>query len=392
MQAGEARALGALAGRAMSGTADFVADVHLAILERSLPRDPAGSAVGAAHRGIAGLVYAAVSGLTHGLGLAAGAGLAATRPADAHALSDSPAGGAALSALSGLYGDLLERDGSALAVRMTLRGPGGAVATDASSLAAAFPDATGRLAVFVHGLGETESAWRLFASAEEPATYGGRLRADLGFTPLYLRYNSGLPVAENGRRLAALLDAIVAAWPVAVDEVALVGHSMGGLVARSACGEGDRRGAAWVAALRHVFCLASPHHGAPLAKGLHAASSALARIPETRALARFLDLRSSGIKDLRFGLDEPFVPGVTYYAVSATVTRDPAHPVGHVVGDLLVRRDSARGQGPRGRRIPFEAGNTHHAAGRNHFHVLNDRGVYDQIRTWLARDALAAPG
>jgi pimeloyl-ACP methyl ester carboxylesterase len=390
MRAEEARALGALAGRAMAGMAGFVADVHMAILERSLPGEAAGTTVGAAHRGIAGAVYTGVRGLTRALGVAAGAGYAVTRSAGAPALADSPAGGRALGALSGLYGDLLEREGSALAVPMTLRTAAGAtVAPEPTPLAAAFPEATRRLVVFVHGLGETERAWRLFAAPERPATYGERLRADLGLTPLYMRYNSGLPLADNGRRLDALLDALVAGWPVAVEELVLVGHSMGGLVARSAAGEGDRRDAAWVAPLRDVFCLASPHHGAPLAKGLHAAAAALARVPESRALARFLDLRSAGIRDLRLGLDEPFVPGVTYYAVSATVTREHGHPVGRVVGDLLVRRDSARGHGPAGRRIPFTAANTHHAGGLDHFHVLNDPGVYEQIRTWLTRDALA---
>jgi hypothetical protein len=160
MRAEEARALGALAGRAMAGMAGFVADVHMAILERSLPGEAAGTTVGAAHRGIAGAVYTGVRGLTRALGVAAGAGYAVTRSAGAPALADSPAGGRALGALSGLYGDLLEREGSALAVPMTLRtAAGAAVFVDVGALAAAFPEATRRLVVFVHGLGQTETRW-----------------------------------------------------------------------------------------------------------------------------------------------------------------------------------------------------------------------------------------
>ena len=141
-----------------------------------------------------------------------------------------------------------------------------------------------------------------------------------------------------------------------------------------ACHDADRRGLAWVRALRHVVCLASPHHGAPLAKGVHLAAEALARVPETRAFARILDLRSAGVRDLRHGSVEeiPFVAGATYYAVSATVTRDPAHPFGRIVGDLLVRHESASGRGPRGRRVPFEVRHGHHAGGLHHFHVVND--------------------
>ena len=148
------------------------------------------------------------------------------------------------------------------------------------------------------------------------------------------------------------------AYPVAIDEIALVGHSMGGLVVRSAAHHGAERGARWVEALRHVFCIGSPHLGAPLEKGVSAVTAVLRRIPAAGASvpADLLEGRSSGIKDLRYGytLEEewrgedpraalhdnrhavPLVDGVSYYAVAATVTRDPEHPAGRLLGDLLV--------------------------------------------------------
>ena len=385
MRADEARALGTLAGGVIAGTASRVSEVHEAVVARTPARR---GPVGTVHRAIARPVYASVRGLGTAIATAAGTGVGATRPPSAPPLADSPAAALALGALSGITGDRVERDHPPLAPVMGVRAGGRAVAAEPRALAAAFPGAGPRVAVFVHGLCETEAAWRMFAPPEGPATYGDRLRADFGHTPVYVRYNSGLAVRENGRRLADLLDAVVAGWPVAVEDVLVMGHSLGGLVAMQACHDADRRGLAWVRALRHVVCLASPHHGAPLAKGVHVAAAALARVPETRAFARILDLRSAGVRDLRHGSVEeiPFVAGATYYAVSATVTHDPAHPFGRIAGDLLVRHESASGRGPRGRHVPFEVRHGHHAGGLHHFHVVNDPDVYGRLRAWLAPD------
>src|SRR5207247_2473733 len=128
-----------------------------------------------------------------------------------------------------------------------------------------------RVVVFLHGLMETEFAWSL-GGAE---TYGARLGRDLGCTPVFVRYNSGRHVSENGRSLDELLEALVAAWPVEVAELALVGHSMGGLVARSAGHQAGERRAEWVDRVRHVVSLGTPHMGAPLAQAVHYASAAL---------------------------------------------------------------------------------------------------------------------
>src|SRR5204862_448640 len=186
-------------------------------------------------------------------------------------------GSLALGALNGAVGDRLAESGNPLALDMTLRGGG----------------YSPQIAVFVHGLCETDDAWALFG--DRP--YEARLEEDLGYTPLYLRYNTGLHISDNGRRLAALLEETVESWPVPVEEIVLVGHSMGGLVARSAC----HYGGDWTQRVRHVFCLGSPHLGAPLEKAANLAAYALARLPETRPLAKVVNGRSVGIKDLRFG-------------------------------------------------------------------------------------------
>jgi pimeloyl-ACP methyl ester carboxylesterase len=317
-------------------------------------------------------------------------------------------GSVALGALNGAFGDRLVRDGSPLALDMTVRRRGADVAPERDAVAGAFPDATGRLAVFVHGLCETDEAWRLLPlSCDRRArpTYGSRLRDELGYTPVYLRYNTGLRVSHNGRRLSELLEALTAAWPVPVEEIALVGHSMGGLVARSACHYGSPE-ADWTHAVRHVFCLGTPHLGAPLEKAANLFGWALGRLPETRPFAAVVNGRSAGIKDMRFGscveddwcdcdpdeflrdrcCEVPFLECATYYFVGATLSRSADGPFGALAGDLMVQFPSASGKGRR-RRIPFEADHGCHVGGADHFQLLNHPAVYEQIRAWLGRGA-----
>jgi pimeloyl-ACP methyl ester carboxylesterase len=329
------------------------------------------------HDGISRAVYGGVRGALRG-GARALAAAVPARP-DARALADSPRGALAIAALNGVWGNHLAARRSALAADMRV-----------------LPEApaTPRLAVFVHGLCETEAAWRI--RPREPS-YGDRLRDELGYTPVYVRYNTGLHVSDNGRALARELDALVESWPVEVQQIVLVGHSMGGLVARSACHYSGRS----AASVRHVFCLGTPHLGADLEKGANALAWALGGLPETRGLGRVLNARSAGIKDLRFGScveedwcdcdpDEflrdrcqevPFLPHARYYFVGAQL--NPA-AVGTLIGDLLVRMPSASGRGGgRGRRIPFAIDHGHEIAGLNHLQLLNHPAVYAQLCIWL---------
>ena len=174
------------------------------------------------------------------------------------------------------------------------------VAADREAIAAAFPSATARPVVFVHGLCESDAAWSIRA-AERGGTYATRVLPEVGATAVTIRYNTGLRVSENGRRLAALLEALVDAWPVPIERLALVGHSMGGLVIRSAGHAGTEGGHRWPALVDTTISLGTPHLGAPLAQAAHLATWALDAVPESRPIAAVLRARSAGIKDLRHG-------------------------------------------------------------------------------------------
>lgn len=364
------------------------------------------SVVRMVHDGITSFVYAGMRGAITATGAAAklAAGLAASGDED---LQPGTPADLAIAALNGFAGERLERDGNPLATKMGLRHRGQTIPLDRAALAAAFPDATSRVALFVHGLACNETLWQLHAErhyGNRDTTYGSRLQADLGYTPLYLRYNTGLHVSDNGRQLARLVDRVVAEWPVGIDELILVGHSMGGLVVRSGCHYGQQGGHDWIRQVRHVVFLGAPHLGAPLEKAANVTGWLLGLSDITRPFADALNARSAGIKDLRFGalLDEdwqgvdldallvgrtagvPLLESAAHYFVAATVTRDPRHPLGVAVGDLLVREASASGRG-RVRRIRFPLENGRHFGPMNHFELLNHPDLYDQIRSWLDR-------
>jgi pimeloyl-ACP methyl ester carboxylesterase len=312
--------------------------------------------------------------------------------------------------LNGLYGDYLSRRNGRLDLGMSFRHRGRRVPTTPEAFSAALAKPSNRVCVFVHGLSTTEWLWSLSSQhhyGEPGVTFGTRLAADLGFTPLYLRYNTGRHVSENGRSLAELLNQMLAAYPVPIEEIALVGHSMGGLVARSAAHYAREHDEPWVERLRHIACIGSPHLGAPLEKAVNLLSGVLRGIDAAgaRVLAELLDARSAGIKDLRHGyiLDEewagkdpdqvfadarlnvPLLDGVGYYFVAATITRDPAHPVGQLLGDLLVRLPSASGAAREpSRRIPFRSGAVF--SGMDHIHLANHPAVYEALREQLRQE------
>jgi pimeloyl-ACP methyl ester carboxylesterase len=408
MRPDEARAIGELGRLTLRGSADRVAELHRGIADRVFTAVGAvGTPVRAVHDAVAGLAYAGVrAGL--GLGVWAAAEVGAIR-ADGRSLDEDRSGRVALAVLNGTHGDLVARRAPGLAVPMGVRVDGRAVPTERAALAAAFPGATARLAVFLHGLTETESAWRYRAERHHGRpgiTYGSRLCEDLGLTPVYLRYNTGLHVSDNGRTFAGLLAALVDQWPLEVQDVVLVGHSMGGLVARSAlhqAGGGTAGAQPWTHLVRDTITLGTPHLGAPLERGAHRLTHTLARLPETRPLARLLAARSVGIKDLRRGtlveadwtgrdLDAagpaahtsvPLSDGARHFVVLATLSRDPAARTADLLGDLLVPPRSASGDTGDDDRLAFPPDHVLSLGGLNHFDLLNHPRIYAQIRRWL---------
>lgn len=298
-------------------------------------------------------------------------------------LEAGPRGRFVSSAVNGLIGDRLVRERPHLAIPTAVRVAGSDVPLDTASLSTAFPNAGGRVVVFVHGLCENESYWDR-GRDRTGTTYGATVAAE-GWTPVFVRANTGLSLRESGAGLSALLQRLVEAWPVPVTRVALVGHSMGGLILRAAGAVASDAEEPWAERVSDVVTLGTPHLGAPVARGIGHGSRGLARLPETAAFGRVLDWRSVGVHDLVDGLDEDVapLPRARYRLVAATLTRRERHPVGRLVGDWLVPPASASGLGRAGRSL-FPGGTVLHVGRTDHFGLLNHLRVHEALREWLA--------
>jgi hypothetical protein len=400
MRKEEVRAAGRLGGQIVVGMVSQVEGVHRAVAGRAFgATGPTGLPARAVHDAVSATVYTSLRIGGAGAGWAAGEVLGRMVGASSPA-GRTPVGNQALAALNGFAGDRLARGANPLAIDMAVRVAGRDLPPRPATLAVSFTEATPNVAVLVHGLAETEHAWAAKAADGSDDGYGPHLRAELGYTPVFLRYNSGRHISDNGRLLSVLLDKVIGAWPVPVDEVLLLGHSMGGLVIRSAChhGRGERR--RWVPLVRHIVYLGSPHLGAPLARAAGRAGWALSRLPETRPFAPLVNGSSDGVKDLRFGYvrdedwigcdpdhclrdhrgDLPLLDSANHYTISATLTANPHSPIGAVVGDLLVQPASAHGHHRRARHIPFPVEHCRRLGGLTHFQLLHHPSVWAAIK------------
>lgn len=210
-------------------------------------------------------------------------------------------------------------------------------------------------------------------------------------------------ISTNGRAFAALLEQLVFAWPESVDEISIVAHSMGGLVARGACHYAEALGYAWRAKLRKAIFLGTPHHGAPLERGGNWIDFLLSISPYSAPLCRLGQIRSAGVTDMRFGnvLDEhwhsrdrfelgkdlrtpvPLPEGVECFTIAATTATSAGEAL---PSDGLVPVFSALGRHERRElTLDFPQTNQWIGFGMSHLDLLERAEVYDVIESWLAK-------
>ncbi|MBI5538363.1 MAG: alpha/beta hydrolase [Deltaproteobacteria bacterium] len=301
--------------------------------------------------------------------------------------------------LNGTIGDHLARTGNGLGIAMGLYHDGQPLAIEPDAIRAAHPDAGARAALLVHGIMCTESVWQF----PDGSDYGTMLQRDLGITPLYVRYNSGLSIPDNGASLARLLESLAGAWPAPLEEIILIGFSMGGLLVRSACHTAHREKLAWLGMVRRALYVGTPHRGAPTERAGRVLARVLRAIPEpvTRLIADIGDLRSDGIKDL----GDADVRHEDRARRRDTISlRDPRHPVPlldgmehHLIagslsqskwltmlfGDAIVPVSSATdGRHGEAQAGGMPSGDVRLIPGVAHLGLAHHPEVYAQIRAW----------
>lgn len=394
------RGIGRLSIDAITGVTDLVESVHATIV--ALPA-PLGLPVRDPTRGITGLVYRSVRGITRFVGDGLDLALGQFAPL-LNRIDSLPQRGAVVSALNGVLGDHLAATANPLAIGMRLRHDGRPLVLGRKALAAAYPQATGKIVVLVHGLCMNDLQWQW-----DGHDHGAALARDAGWTPVYLHYNTGRHISRNGRALSALLERLLREWPVPVERFAIVCHSMGGLVARSACHAAERSRRQWLGRLDSLVFLGTPHHGAPLERAGSWFDMLIALSPYTAPFARLGKIRSAGIQDLRHGnlVDAdwrrhgsdgrrdprrplPLPAGVRSYAIAVSTDTAGAADAGSVAaakrfsGDGLVPVASALGLHPDPAfdlHIPKARRWIGH--GLHHLDLLGDQAVYRRLRRWL---------
>jgi len=383
-----------LAAHGVEQVTELVEDVHARIAR---PRWRRRGEV-AQTRGLTGFIYRGIRFFTHGtVGLLRMVGGRERRVA----LTDARREAAVRAVVNGVLGDHLAETGNALAIPMVIRRDGKTLPLEPAALAAALPGAAPRVVLLIHGLCMNDLQWDLRGTGD----HGAALARDLGYTPVYLHYNTGRHISQNGRELAGQLEALVRAWPVPVERLAIVGHSMGGMVARSAVHYATLAGHRWPALLRKLVFLATPHHGSPLERAGSRFETALATLPYAAPFAKLGRMRSAGITDLRHGslLDEdwqgrdrfertadmrgivPLPARVDCYTVAATRGHRSADLRDRVFGDGLVPLHSALGEHAEPHRaLGFPAERRWITYRTSHLDLLHRPEVYARVRDWLA--------
>lgn len=342
---------------------------------------------------IAGLVYESVRGVTRLVGGTTDEMLARLVPVLEQRSSQERE--AVLAALNGMIGDYLASTGNPLAISMRLRRRGRPLTVEMKALSDAIPPPRDKLLLLVHGLCMNDLQWK-----RKSTDFGAALARDLGYTPVYLHYNSGLHTSTNGRDFADLIETLLQQWPEPLKEFGILAHSMGGLVSRSAYHYGVAAGHTWPQKLRKLIFLGTPHHGALLERGGNWVHLCLGLSPYAAPFAGLSKLRSAGITDLRYGnlLDEdwegcdrfehegdlrhpvPLPETIRCYAIAANIGDENT-----LVGDGMVSINSALGrhEDP-AMTLSFAPSRQWVADHTNHWELLSRPAVYAQVKDWMA--------
>lgn len=376
------RGLRELATHSTLALTDLVEAMHAAVIET--PGMPGRTSRGRT-TGITGFVYKSVRGVTRVVGVGIDALLGMLGPM----LADRPSSEereAVLAALNGVFGDYLAASANSLAIPMAVRAEGAPVLVARAALTAAFPGPGRKVAVLLHGLCMNDLQW-----SREGHDHGAALARDLGYAPVYIHYNTGRHIPTNGREFADLMETLLREWPHPVERLAIIGHSMGGLVARSACHHAACENHEWLKRLDDLVFLGTPHFGAPLERAGAWVDLLMGLSPYTAPFARLGKVRSAGIKDLRHGCvrddaEPAALPrGVRCHAIAASKQRRPNASATAIRGDGLVPVASALGR-HRNPSLELSIPKAHRRVvyGTGHLDLLCSAEVYGLVRAFLA--------
>ncbi len=303
------------------------------------------------------------------------------------------------SILNGVIGDYLEEKENPLKITMQFRNNAKAITLTKASLKKTYPNISGQILLMVHGSCMNDIQW-----TQKAHNHGIALAKELNKTPLFLHYNSGRHISTNGQKFNELLEELVQNWPVPIEEIVILGHSMGGLLTRSALYYGQKQESSWTKHLTKIIFLGTPHHGAPLEKAGNVLDVVLESIPYAKPFARLGKIRSAGVTDLRYGnlVDEdwqnndrfemqgdqrihiPLPKGVEFFSIAASVGNTPDSLSSQIRGDNMVGLKSATGQHSiLAKGLKFKKKNIMIVNECSHMGLLSNPEIYAKMKSWL---------
>lgn len=314
-------------------------------------------------------------------------------------LKATPESEAIRSALNGVIGDYLEEKENPLKITMQFRHQSKTIKNDSKNLNSTYPAINGKILIMVHGSCMNDMQW-----TRKEHNHGLELAKELDKTPIYLYYNSGRNISTNGKNFNILLEELITHWPVPIEELVIVAHSMGGLVTRSAAYYGKQKQKAWIKHLKKIVFLGTPHHGTPLERTGNYLDVTLESFPYTKPFARLAKIRSAGVTDLRYGniIDEdwqkndrfklngdqreniPLPKKVACYSIAAAIGKETSPISSRILGDTLVDVESALGiHKNSSKNLHFKKENTWIAYESSHLDLLNNINIYNKIKKWI---------
>ncbi|MBF0573205.1 MAG: hypothetical protein HQK69_05530 [Desulfamplus sp.] len=408
------RGIGKLATEAVSGITSLVEDLHQTILSLNGILD---SPYKEHTTGITGMVYHNIRTVTELVGnemdVALNKIIAMIESNSSNPLSPPisiPLYEAFISALNGIIGDHLAASENPLAINMQFRQNGVTLPIDNESFSDGdlflnqLIESNGKIALMVHGLCMNDLQWN-----RDGHDHGAELSRDFGYTPLYLHYNTGLHISENGKAFSELMEKFINQISNSIMdkpvEIVIIAHSMGGLVSRSAFHYGKLANHTWLKYVKKLICLGTPHHGSPLERFGNWIDMFLSINPYSAPFSRLGKIRSAGVTDLRYGniLEDDWkeqgrfeystdsrIPvslpeNIDCYAVAVTTIKDSCTIGKNLVGDGLVPLNSALGSHANPDfNLLFPDNHKWVGNNMNHMDLLNNHEVYQTIKKWVA--------
>jgi pimeloyl-ACP methyl ester carboxylesterase len=304
-----------------------------------------------------------------------------------------------LAVLNGVIGDYLEEKENPLKITMQFRYQSKILAIDPKSIKVVYPKVTGKILLLVHGSCMNALQW-----TRKDHNHGKIIAAELNKIPIYLNYNSGLHISTNGKKLNDLLEELVKNWPVLIEELIVIAHSMGGLVTRSALYYGEQDQKNWTKHLKKIVFLGTPHHGSYVERTGSYLDLILESIPYAKPFARLGKIRSAGVTDLRYGnlIDEDWKNDnrfeikndkrrdiqlskqIEFYSIAAVIGDETASLSTQILGDTLVDVKSALGQHKNpDKNLNFEKENIWISYNSNHLDLINNPKILNKLKVWL---------